>query len=145
MKLKVTFVGVVLVVTGACGGGEDAEIDALIEEIARVQAQEVEEWERVAAIMREGPHESEVWRRALIHDWTERAEQARTGADRTLGQLRYAESQNAWNEVFLLGLAGMTPVEYLEDMKARAETALVRARERRARIEEQREQRAAGR
>ena len=138
MKLKVTFLGVALVVTGACGG-EEAEIDELIEEIVSIRAQAVEEWERVAEIVRQDPRaSSEAIRRARIHDWTTRAEQAAQNAEREEETLRDAAARDAWNELYLLHLAQMTPLEFLQDGKRRAEEGLAAAVERRRAIEEYR-------
>lgn len=140
MQLRVTVIGLALAAVGACGGGEEgeaqvqgndrAEIDALVEEIESLEAQHVEELERVAVLV-EGRGE------AYVREWTRRADRLRTAAEQTAAQLRDAAARDAWDEVFLLGASEWTPMEMLQDMKTRAEENLARARERRLAVEEQ--------
>ena len=143
MKLRGTLLGLALTATAACGGGERGEIEALIEEIVSLQGQQVEEWERIAAIVRESQQEPwELMRELTIREWTERAESVARRVARNEGRLRDAAARDAWDEVFLLGLGGMTPVEFLQDMKTKSEGTLKTATDRRLAIVEQRRRRA---
>ena len=158
MKLKVTLVGVVAALTVACGGGEQAEIEALIEELARLQALTLEEMERNVerrvAEVRSRPLEvneaftGEARERALRNAELSRemdvrvAEAARgnvNNARRRKGELveglRGAQADDAWNARFGLALLQITPVELIEEAIRAEEAALEEARGRSRELE----------
>ena len=154
MKLKATLIGLALAAVGACGGGEAAQIEALIKEIASLQAQTLEEMEqnvsreieaakvRPLEVNDDSPEELrdmnlrsaaafrdarvELLEGSLPRD-LERARRRKAGR---LAGWRDAQAEDAWETRYVPRGFGITPVEFLQEMKRDEESALKAQRER---------------